>query len=62
MTAKIIDGKAISKDVRSEWKERVKQLKDQGVMPGLAVIIVGENQASQIYVVMYYRNTGTQPV
>lgn len=50
MTAKIIDGKAISKDVRSEWKERVKQLKEQGIQPGLAVIIVGENAASQVYV------------
>ena len=50
MTAKIIDGKAISKDVRSEWKKRVNQLKEKGIQPGLAVIIVGENPASQVYV------------
>jgi methylenetetrahydrofolate dehydrogenase (NADP+) / methenyltetrahydrofolate cyclohydrolase len=50
MTAKIIDGKAISEVVRKEWKERVDRLKEKGVLPGLAVIIVGDNPASKLYV------------
>jgi len=50
MTAKIIDGKAIAKTVREEWKERVDDLKKNGITPGLAVIIVGDNPASRVYV------------
>ena len=50
MTAKIIDGNEIARRVRAEWKHRVDALRDQGVQPGLAVIIVGANPASQVYV------------
>jgi methylenetetrahydrofolate dehydrogenase (NADP+)/methenyltetrahydrofolate cyclohydrolase len=50
MTAKIIDGNAVARKVRSEWRARVEALKDQGITPGLAVIIVGDNPASKIYV------------
>ena len=50
MTAKIIDGKAIAKIVREEWKEHVEDLKKSGITPGLAVIIVGDNPASRVYV------------
>lgn len=50
MTAKIIDGNAIAKLVRAEWKLRVQSLKKGGMVPGLAVIIIGENAASQVYV------------
>jgi len=50
MTAKIIDGNAIAKLVRAEWKKRVDALRNEGVVPGLAVIMVGENSASQVYV------------
>lgn len=50
MSAKIIDGKAIAKTVREEWKQRVAVLREKGVLPGLAVIIVGENPASKVYV------------
>ena len=50
MTARIIDGKAISQEVRGEWKLRADQLKARGVTPGLAVIIVGEDPASKVYV------------
>lgn len=50
MTAKIIDGNAIAKVVRAQWKERVDRLKAKGVVPGLAVIIVGDNPASRVYV------------
>lgn len=50
MTARIIDGKALSKQLRTGFRERVERLKTQGVQPGLAVILVGENPASQVYV------------
>ncbi len=50
MTAKIIDGKAIAQEVRAEWKVRADALKARGITPGLAVIIVGEDPASRVYV------------
>ncbi len=50
MTARIIDGKAIAQEVRAEWKQRADALKARGVTPGLAVIIVGEDPASRVYV------------
>jgi len=50
MSARIIDGKAIAQEVRAEWKARADQLKARGVTPGLAVIIVGEDPASKVYV------------
>ena len=50
MTAKIIDGNAIAKLVRAEWRARVDDLKSHGVVPGLAVILIGDNAASQVYV------------
>src|SRR5512135_840495 len=50
MTARIIDGKAISHEVRAEWKVRADALKARGIIPGLAVIIVGEDPASKVYV------------
>ena len=50
MTAQLIDGVAIAKLVRDEWRERASRLKEKGVLPGLAVIIVGDNPASKIYV------------
>ena len=50
MTAKIIDGKALSEQLRKEVATRAAALKAKGVTPGLAVILVGDNQASQVYV------------
>jgi methylenetetrahydrofolate dehydrogenase (NADP+)/methenyltetrahydrofolate cyclohydrolase len=50
MTAKIIDGNAVARHVRAEWKKRVDALKAKRVTPGLAVIIVGDNPASRVYV------------
>jgi methylenetetrahydrofolate dehydrogenase (NADP+)/methenyltetrahydrofolate cyclohydrolase len=46
----MIDGKALSAKVRGEIAERVRRLGSRGVTPGLAVVLVGENPASQIYV------------
>lgn len=50
MSAKIIDGKQIAEQVRARWKVRADALKAQGILPGLAVIIVGDNPASKVYV------------
>ena len=50
MTATLIDGVAVSKAIRAQWKQRVEALKTRGVTPGLAVILVGDNPASQVYV------------
>ena len=50
MSAKIIDGKAIAADLQSELAEEVKKLTAEGVRPGLAVVLVGDNPASISYV------------
>jgi methylenetetrahydrofolate dehydrogenase (NADP+) / methenyltetrahydrofolate cyclohydrolase len=50
MTAQLIDGNALSRQLRAEVASRVTALKAKGITPGLAVILVGENAASQVYV------------
>ncbi|MBA2426115.1 MAG: bifunctional 5,10-methylene-tetrahydrofolate dehydrogenase/5,10-methylene-tetrahydrofolate cyclohydrolase [Actinobacteria bacterium] len=50
MTAQIIDGKAIAAQVRAEVAEEVKALAAEGVAPGLATVLVGDDPASAIYV------------
>ncbi len=50
MTAKIIDGKAIAKEIRSDLKLKVAQLTKEGRQPGLAVVLVGDDPASAVYV------------
>ena len=50
MTAQLIDGNALSQLLRLQVSERIQQLKLQGVTAGLAVILVGDNPASQVYV------------
>lgn len=50
MTAKIISGTEIAKEIRAELKERVNKLKAQGVTPGLVIIRVGDDPASISYV------------
>ncbi|TAJ91832.1 MAG: bifunctional methylenetetrahydrofolate dehydrogenase/methenyltetrahydrofolate cyclohydrolase FolD [Gammaproteobacteria bacterium] len=50
MAATIIDGKAISTATREKLKQQVTDLGTKGIRPGLAVIIVGEDPASQVYV------------
>ena len=54
MSAQLLDGKVMSEALRGEIAVRVAALKNKGVHPGLAVILVGEDPASQIYV----RNKG----
>ncbi|MEG0558507.1 bifunctional methylenetetrahydrofolate dehydrogenase/methenyltetrahydrofolate cyclohydrolase FolD [Comamonas sp. lk] len=50
MTAQIIDGKVLSEQLRKEVATRAAALKTRGITPGLAVVLVGDNQASQVYV------------
>ena len=50
MTAKIVDGTALSQRIRAEVAERAAALAARGIRPGLAVILVGDDPASQVYV------------
>ncbi|MHC4629065.1 MAG: bifunctional methylenetetrahydrofolate dehydrogenase/methenyltetrahydrofolate cyclohydrolase FolD [Planctomycetota bacterium] len=50
MTAQIIDGKQVAADMRAELKAEVAELKGKGIVPGLAVVLVGEDPASKSYV------------
>ncbi len=50
MSVTIIDGKAISSEIKQEVKTEVEQLKKSGIQPCLAVVLVGENSASKVYV------------
>ncbi|NLK20820.1 MAG: bifunctional methylenetetrahydrofolate dehydrogenase/methenyltetrahydrofolate cyclohydrolase FolD [Epulopiscium sp.] len=46
----LIDGKKIAQDIKDELKTEVEALKQRGITPGLAVVLVGENPASKVYV------------
>lgn len=50
MAATIIDGKALAATIKDEVAERVRSLQASGVTPGLAAVLVGEDEASRIYV------------
>jgi methylenetetrahydrofolate dehydrogenase (NADP+)/methenyltetrahydrofolate cyclohydrolase len=50
MTAHIIDGIALSKQLRASVAQRATALRARGITPGLAVVLVGDNPASQVYV------------
>ena len=50
MTAKILDGNALAQKLRASFRQEADQLAAQGIRPGLAVILVGEDPASQVYV------------
>lgn len=50
MKTTIIDGKKVSQEIREELKPRIQSLTQQGLKPGLAVILVGDDPASQVYV------------
>lgn len=50
MTAQILDGKKVAADVRASIGAEIERLKGRGVTPGLAVVLVGEDPASQVYV------------
>ena len=50
MTAQLIDGNALSRQLRTDVARRAATLRARGIMPGLAVMLVGDNPASQVYV------------
>ncbi len=50
MTATLLDGRSIASQIRSEVADRVMALVDEGVQPGLAAVLVGEDEGSAIYV------------
>ncbi|HKC79735.1 MAG TPA: tetrahydrofolate dehydrogenase/cyclohydrolase catalytic domain-containing protein, partial [Gemmatimonadaceae bacterium] len=50
MPAELIDGRAIAKKVRADVAVRAKSLAERGIRPGLAVVLVGDDPASAIYV------------
>ncbi|AJY77254.1 bifunctional methylenetetrahydrofolate dehydrogenase/methenyltetrahydrofolate cyclohydrolase FolD [Paenibacillus beijingensis] len=50
MTAQLIKGKPISEQIRAEIQEETARLKESGIVPGLAVVLVGEDPASKVYV------------
>ena len=50
VTARILDGKAVAGQIRTEVADRVRALSERGVTPGLAAVLVGDDQASRIYV------------
>jgi len=50
VTARTLDGRAVAAQIRSEVSERVRALSERGVTPGLAAVLVGDDQASRIYV------------
>jgi len=50
MSARIIDGKQVAADIRAELKQQVAGLKKKGIVPGLGVVLVGDDPASKSYV------------
>lgn len=50
MSAQIISGKEVSQKIKERIKNEVAELKEKGITPGLAVVIVGNNPASRVYV------------
>lgn len=50
MTAQLVEGKPISEQIRAEIREETARLKESGIVPGLAVVLVGDDPASKVYV------------
>ena len=50
--AKILDGKIVAEQIQDEIKERIKDLKKKNTVPGLSVVLVGDDPASKVYVNM----------
>ena len=57
MTAQVLDGKAASAAIKTELADRVAVLKEHGVTPGIATVLVGADPASQLYVGMKHRQS-----
>lgn len=58
MTAKIIDGKEVARNIRAKLREETLNLKEAGITPGLAVVLVGNDPASETYVKMKVKACG----
>lgn len=58
MAAVLIDGKKVAEDIRQSLKKEVEELKAKGIVPGLAVVLVGENPASKKYVASKEKTCG----
>lgn len=56
--ATIMDGKALSLKLKEQMKQRIEQLKQQGINPKLVVVLVGDNSASQVYVRNKHKSCG----
>jgi len=56
-SAKILDGKKAAADIKQELTERVAALKERGVVPGIATVLVGADPASQLYVSMKHKQS-----
>lgn len=56
--ATIMDGKALSLKLKEQMKQRIAQLKQQGISPKLVVVLVGDNSASQVYVRNKHKSCG----
>ena len=48
--ATIMDGKALSKKLKEQMKERIAQMRAEGIIPKLVVVLVGNDSASEVYV------------
>ena len=57
MTARVLDGRAASAEIKAELTERVAALKARGVVPGIATVLVGADPASQLYVGMKHKQS-----
>ena len=57
VTARILDGRKASAAIKQELTERVAALKDRGVVPGIATVLVGADPASQLYVSMKHKQS-----
>ena len=57
MTAHKLDGRATAAAIKDELRERVAALREQGIIPGIATVLVGADPASQLYVGMKHRQS-----
>ena len=57
MTAQKLDGRAAAAEIKEELRGRVAALRDQGIVPGIATVLVGADPASQLYVGMKHRES-----
>jgi methylenetetrahydrofolate dehydrogenase (NADP+)/methenyltetrahydrofolate cyclohydrolase len=57
MTARLLDGRAAAAQIKAELAERVAALRERGVVPGIATVLVGADPASQLYVGMKHRQS-----